>query len=127
MRLFDISLFLKRFPIKRAKEELLQISQITEADYEAFLKAKRAEIATYHLKNNSFYRQKVKGDFSTWESLPILKKADYQIPLKERLSAPREEQSSAQSPSRPSALGRRYCGAPMGAAVGPRARGPRRG
>lgn len=86
MRLFDISLFLKRFPIKRAKEELLQISKINETDYEAFLKAKRAEIVTYHLKNNSFYRQKVKGDFSTWESLPILKKADYQIPLKERLS-----------------------------------------
>ncbi len=86
MRLFDISLFLKRFPIKRAKEELLQISQINETDYEAFLKAKRAEIVTYHLKNNSFYRQKVKGDFSTWESLPILKKADYQIPLQERLS-----------------------------------------
>ncbi|HAV55323.1 MAG TPA: AMP-binding protein, partial [Aequorivita sp.] len=44
MKLFDISLFLKRFPIKRAKEELLQISQINETDYEAFLKAKRAEI-----------------------------------------------------------------------------------
>ncbi|MDC8002365.1 phenylacetate--CoA ligase family protein [Aequorivita todarodis] len=86
MRLFDISLFLKRFPIKRAKEELLQISEIKEADYEAFLNVKKAEIATYHLKNNPFYRQKVKGDFSTWESLPILKKADYQIPLKERLS-----------------------------------------
>ena len=40
MRLFDISLFLKRFPIKRAKEELLQISEIKEADYEAFLNAK---------------------------------------------------------------------------------------
>ncbi len=86
MRLFDISLFLKRFPIKRAKEELLQISQINETDYEAFLKAKRAEIAIYHLKNNPFYLQKVKDGFSTWESLPILKKADYQIPLKKRLS-----------------------------------------
>ncbi|MDX1783547.1 MAG: phenylacetate--CoA ligase family protein, partial [Aequorivita vladivostokensis] len=86
MKLFDISLFLKRFPIKRAKEELLQISQVNEADHEAFLKAKRAEIVTYHLKNNPFYRQKVKDGFSTWESLPILKKADYQIPLKERLS-----------------------------------------
>ncbi|PHR13732.1 MAG: AMP-binding protein [Aequorivita sp.] len=86
MKLFDISLFLKRFPIKRAKEELLQISQINETDYEAFLKAKRAEIVNYHLENNTFYRNKVKGEFSSWETLPVLKKADYQIPLKERLS-----------------------------------------
>lgn len=86
MRLFDISLFLKRFPIKRAKEELLQISAIKEADYEAFLNSKKTEIVNYHLKNNPFYRSKVKNSFSDWESLPIMKKEDYQIPLKGRLS-----------------------------------------
>lgn len=86
MRLFDISLFLKRFPIKRAKEELLLISEIKEADYEAFLNSKKAEIVNYHLKNNPFYGSKVKHGFSDWESLPIMKKTDYQIPLKERLS-----------------------------------------
>lgn len=86
MRLFDISLFLKRFPIQRAKKELLQISEIKEADYEAFLKAKREEIVNFHLKHNPFYRNKVKGEYSDWESLPILKKVDYQIPLNERLS-----------------------------------------
>ncbi len=86
MKLFDTSLFLKGFPINRAKEELQQISEIKEADFETFLKTKRDEIVNYHLKNNIFYRNKVKGDFSNWESLPILKKADYQIPLTERLS-----------------------------------------
>ncbi len=86
MRLFDISLFLKRFPIKRAKEELLQISEIKEADYESFLNAKKTEIVNYHLKHNSFYRDSVNGDYTTWKSLPVLKKKDYQIPLKERLS-----------------------------------------
>ncbi len=86
MRLFDISLFLKRFPIKRAKEELLHISEIKGADYEAFLNAKKTEIVSYHLKHNSFYRDKVNGEFTTWESLPILKKGDYQVSLKERLS-----------------------------------------
>lgn len=86
MRLFDISLFLKRFPIKRAKEELLQISEIKEANYEAFLNSKKAEIVTYHLKNNPFYRNKVKDGFLDWESLPVMKKQDCQIPLKERLS-----------------------------------------
>ncbi|SRX52644.1 phenylacetate--CoA ligase family protein [Aequorivita sp. CIP111184] len=87
MKLFDISLFLKRFPIKRAKEELFQISNIKEADYEAFLNQKKSEIVNYHLKNNSFYRSKVKEDFVDWESLPIMKKEDYQIPLGKRLSA----------------------------------------
>lgn len=86
MKLFDISLFLKRFPIKRAKEELLQISEIKEADYEAFLNSKKTEIVNYHLKNNPFYRSKVKNGFSDWESLPVMKKKDYQVPLKERLS-----------------------------------------
>ncbi|CAM3342762.1 phenylacetate--CoA ligase family protein [Aequorivita lipolytica] len=86
MRLFDISLFLKRFPIKRAKDELLHISAINEADYEAFLNAKKAEIVNYHLKYNNFYQSKVSEGSTNWESLPILKKTDYQIPLKERLS-----------------------------------------
>ncbi len=72
--------------MKRAKEELLQISEIKEADYEAFLNAKKTEIVNYHLKNNPFYCGKVKDGFSTWESLPILKKEDNQVPLKERLS-----------------------------------------
>jgi phenylacetate-CoA ligase len=86
LRLFDISLFLKRFPIKRAKEELLQISELKEAEYEAFLNSKKTEIVNYHLNNNSFYKSKAKDGFTSWESLPILKKTDYQIPLKERLS-----------------------------------------
>ncbi|SRX72508.1 phenylacetate--CoA ligase family protein [Aequorivita antarctica] len=86
MRLFDFSLFLKRFPIKRAKEELLQISEIKEADYEAFLSVKKAKIVNYQLEHNRFYRKKVKGSFSDWESLPIMKKEDYQIPLQERLT-----------------------------------------
>ena len=94
MRLFDISLFLKRFPIKRAKDELLGISKIKEADYEAFLNSRKAEIVNYHLKNNAFYRNKVKDGLSTWESLPVLKKADYQIPLKERLSKGFSEKNS---------------------------------
>ena len=76
MKLFDIALFLKGFPIKRAKEELQKISEINEAEYEAFLNLKKAAIVNYHLKNNSFYRRKVKNEFLDWESLPIMKKED---------------------------------------------------
>lgn len=86
MRLFDISLFLKRFPIKKAKEELLQTSKIEEANYEHFLNNKKAEIVRYHLLHNDFYRDLVDGDFKNWESLPIMKKTDFQIPLQQRLS-----------------------------------------
>ncbi|MDN3723116.1 phenylacetate--CoA ligase family protein [Aequorivita sp. SDUM287046] len=86
MRLFDFSLFLKRFPIKEAKEELRQISEVKDADYEAFLNSKKTEIVAYHLRNNPFYKNKVTNGFSDWESLPILTKQDFQIPLRERLS-----------------------------------------
>jgi phenylacetate-CoA ligase len=86
LKVFNLSLFLKRFPIKRAKEELLQISKIEEADYKAFLNGKKNEIVNYHIKNNAFYRNMVIGDFTTWESLPIMKKQDYQVPLNDRLS-----------------------------------------
>lgn len=86
MRLFDISLFLKRFPIKKAKEELLLTSEIDEANYEHFLNNKKAEIVKHHLLHNNFYRDLVNGDFKNWESLPIMKKIDFQIPLQQRLS-----------------------------------------
>ncbi len=86
MKIFNLSLYLKRFPVKRAKEELKKISEIEEATYDDFLKKKKADIVNYHLKNNSFYRTKVKNGFTTWQSLPVLKKQDFQIPLKQRLS-----------------------------------------
>ncbi|RKR10206.1 phenylacetate-CoA ligase [Flavobacterium sp. 90] len=85
--LFDISLQLNGFPIKKAKAELNQIVNLTEEEYTLFLQNKKEEIVDFHLKNNSFYKELVgnKTDLK-WEDLPILNKQNLQKPLNERLS-----------------------------------------
>ena len=85
--LFDLSLQLNGFPIKKAKSELLKIQSIPEQEFENFFKNKKQEIVEYHLKNNPFY-QKFAGNtsFKNWKDLPIMHKKDFQKPLKDRLS-----------------------------------------
>ena len=85
--LFDLSLQLNGFPIKKAKSELRKIQSIPEQEFENFFKNKKQEIVEYHLKNNPFY-QKFAGNTSlkNWKDLPIMHKKDFQKPLKERLS-----------------------------------------
>ncbi|QOG03132.1 phenylacetate--CoA ligase family protein [Flavobacterium sp. MDT1-60] len=85
--LFDISLQLNGFPIKKAKAELNRIANLSEEDYALFLQNKKEEIVAFHLQNNSFYQELVgnKTDLK-WEDLPILNKQNLQKPLAERLS-----------------------------------------
>ena len=45
------------------------------------------EIAGFHLQNNSFYRELTGlANYSNWNDLPVMRKADLQRPLSERLS-----------------------------------------
>ena len=85
--LFDISLQLNGFPIKKAKAELEAVVNLSEEDYVIFLQNKKEEIVDFHLKNNSFYQELV-GNTNNWkwENLPILNKQNLQKPLEERLS-----------------------------------------
>ncbi|WP_291286385.1 phenylacetate--CoA ligase family protein [Flavobacterium sp.] len=85
--LFDISLQLNGFPIKKAKAELDEIKSLSEAQYVRFLQQKKEEIVAFHLENNSFYKELI-GDITElkWENLPILNKQNLQKPLEERLS-----------------------------------------
>lgn len=85
--IFDISLQLNGFPIKKAKAELSKIVNLSEEEYAVFLQNKKEEIVDFHLKNNSFYQELVgnKTDLK-WEDLPILNKQNLQKPLEERLS-----------------------------------------
>ena len=85
--LFDISLQLNGFPIKKAKAEMDKIVNLSEEEYILFLQNKKEEIVDFHLKNNSFYQELVgsKTDLK-WEDLPILNKQNLQKPLEERLS-----------------------------------------
>lgn len=85
--IFDISLQLNGFPIKKAKAEMDKIVNLSQEEYAVFLQNKKEEIVNFHLQNNSFYQQLVgnKTDLK-WEDLPILNKQNLQKPLDERLS-----------------------------------------
>ncbi|QSW91304.1 phenylacetate--CoA ligase family protein [Flavobacterium endoglycinae] len=85
--LFDISLRLNGFPIKKAKSELEEIINLSEKEFAVFLENKKKEIVDFHLNNNSFYAALV-GDtvVKNWGDLPLLNKQNLQKPLEERLS-----------------------------------------
>jgi len=87
IRLFDISLQLNGFPIKKAKTELDKIVRFSEKEFALFLESKKTEIVDFHLKNNPFYK-KLAGNATAqnWENLPVLNKQNLQKPLEERLS-----------------------------------------
>ena len=84
---FEFTLRLNGYPIRKAKKHLHEIQQIPESDYKAYVHKQRQNIVNYHLENNSFYKTFV-GDKSleNWEDIPVMRKKDLQIPLKERLS-----------------------------------------
>lgn len=85
--IFDISLQLNGFPIKKAKAEMDKIVNLSQQEYDVFLQNKKEEIVDFHLQNNSFYTNLVGNKkIEKWEDLPILNKQNLQKPLEERLS-----------------------------------------
>ena len=87
LNLFETTLRLKGFPIQEAKKRLQEIQQISETDYEAYVKDSRQKVFEYHLRENSFYQSFIDGKaIKKWEDIPILTKINLQIPLKQRLS-----------------------------------------
>lgn len=87
LQLFNLSLRISGFPIKRSHEELMKNLSLSAHDYEIFLKSKKEEIVNFHLKNNSFYKSFCNIEsFSQWENLPVMQKKDMQKPLHDRLS-----------------------------------------
>ncbi len=86
--LFNLSLLINGFPLKKAKAELRKIQSISEQEYESFLETKKKEIVDYHIKNNTSYQKLVgKTTFNNWNDLPIMTKKSFQKPLIERLSS----------------------------------------
>lgn len=87
MKLFDLSLQLAGFPIRKAQEVFNSTLNVPEKEYEDYINQKKAEIVAFHLKNNCFYRNICKDkNVENWNDLPILTKADLQQPLSQRLS-----------------------------------------
>ncbi|UWY29271.1 phenylacetate--CoA ligase family protein [Flavobacterium sp. TR2] len=87
IRLFDLSLKLNGFPIKKAKAELDKIIAIPEENYNDFVEKRKKEIVEFHLKHNDFYKELANIDlYRDWSDLPVLTKRNLQTSLKKRLS-----------------------------------------
>ena len=87
MNLFNLSLKLNGFPIKKAKLALQSILDKDEADFNLYLQNKKQEIVNYHLQHNDFYKSLVKNINTTdWKNIPIMTKRDLQQSLNQRLS-----------------------------------------
>ena len=85
--LFNLTLQLNGFPIAKAKEKLAEILAVPDHDYAHFLAQQKQEILDFHLNHNVYYRNFIgEKNISRWEDLPVMRKIDFQKPLKERLS-----------------------------------------
>jgi phenylacetate-CoA ligase len=62
LKLFNLSLIFKGFPMKEAKSELSNILALSEENFEKYALKKRNEIVKYHLENNKSYQDFV-GNF----------------------------------------------------------------
>ena len=63
--LFNLTLKLNGFPIKKAQADFEKIVNVSEVDYPKFIEDKKKEIVEFHLKNNSFYQKIVRTNFKT--------------------------------------------------------------
>ena len=87
LNLFNISLKINGFPIKKAKTVLDTIQKKNDFELNAHIEAKKQAIVAYHLNHNSFYKSFTKDiDTSDWNSIPVMTKRDLQQPLNNRLS-----------------------------------------
>lgn len=88
MKIFDLTLKINGFPIEKTQKVYDEILNVKEEDYAEFTETRKREIAEYHLKNNTFYRNLVgKDTFENWTDLPILNKKNLQQPIQDRLSS----------------------------------------
>jgi phenylacetate-CoA ligase len=84
---FNLSLYINGFPMKKASAELEKTLSVFEDDYEEYINLKKKTIVEHHLKHNKSYRDFVgKSTFNDWNDLPIQTKKSFQKPLLERLS-----------------------------------------
>ncbi|OUS02434.1 AMP-binding protein [Flavobacteriales bacterium 33_180_T64] len=87
MKLFDLSLKINGFPIRKAKRALRAIQQKNEIEFEQYVKTKKSEIVSYHLKHSIFYNTLAKNiNLLDWNTVPVMTKRDLQQPLNDRLT-----------------------------------------
>ncbi|TGV03833.1 phenylacetate--CoA ligase family protein [Flavivirga rizhaonensis] len=87
MNLFDLSLKLKGFPIRKAKLALKAIQKKSDTEFNTYVETKKQDIVDYHLKHNPFYKSFAKNTNPLdWNSVPVMSKKDLQQPLETLLS-----------------------------------------
>ena len=87
MNLFDLSLRLNGFPIRKAEIALEEIQQKNDDAFEDYIIYKKQEIIAYHLMHTPFYKSLAKSiNPEDWNTVPIMTKRNLQQPLNERLS-----------------------------------------
>ena len=87
MNLFDLSLKLNGFPIRKATHLLKNIQNKNDAAFNSYVETKKQDIIDYHLKHNTFYKNFAKNTNPlNWNSVPIMTKNDLQQPLESLLS-----------------------------------------
>ncbi|MBA0882274.1 phenylacetate--CoA ligase family protein [Flavobacterium undicola] len=85
--IFDFSLQLNAFPIKKAKSDLDKIVALSPQEKKQFIENQKQAIVEFHLENNAFYQKLVGSkDYKNWGDLPVLNKTNLQSPLESRLS-----------------------------------------
>lgn len=85
--IFNLSLQLNAFPIKKAKSDLDKIVTLSPQEKKQFIENQKQAIVKFHLENNAFYQKLVGSkEYKNWEDLPILNKTNLQSPLESRLS-----------------------------------------
>lgn len=84
---FEQILKLQGFDIGPAMKFLDSSLAARSGDFTGWQEDRKREIVEFHLKHNSFYRQKAGVDrMGQWNELPILKKGDYQADITRLLS-----------------------------------------
>jgi len=87
LNLFDLSLKLSGFPIKKAELALREIQNKNKTDFEAYVQEKKQEIVKHHLEHTAFYKKLAKHAVPTdWNSIPVMTKHDLQQQLENRLA-----------------------------------------
>ena len=98
MKIFEWTLRLNGFPIKKAKAHLAKVQSIPSQKYEAHINSLRERILQHHCQNNPFYKSFLEKHScaveTAWESIPVMDKSILQRPLAERLSEGFSEKTS---------------------------------
>ncbi len=82
LNLFNLSLQLKGFPIRKAERVLKTIQNKNDHAFDVYVEHKKQDIISYHLKHNSFYKTFGKSiNLLDWNTIPVMTKKDLQQPL----------------------------------------------